>query len=170
MDRERLYEKLDIESPEEFQYYESFEALMEDEEHIEEELIREILAVTDADLLSEHIANFFDAFASNVPDDETELSIIVDTFRNNVLSASSAELTDEDLNQLVNEIYKFRKWYAIDHNATDEIKSEEISVRDARYELAAAKLLGDTVSIDFGRALTSGPDAYSVRLRDILND
>ena len=170
MDRERLFEKLDIDSPEEFQYYESFDALMEDEEHIEEELIREVIAGADIELIAEHIGSFFDAFASNIPDDETELSIIVDTFRNNISAAARSEFTDEDLSQFASEIYKFRKWYAIDHNAFDEIKREEISVRDARYEIAAAKLLGDKVAIDFGRALTSGPDAYAVRLRDIVND
>ena len=170
MDRERLFEKLDIESPEDFQYYESFDALMEDEEHIEEELIREVLSALEQELLVDHIGNFFDSFVSIIPDEETELSIIVDTFRNNISGVAMSGLTDEDLNQLSSEIYSFRKWYAIDHNAKDEIKDEEISVRDARYEIAAAKLLGEEASIDFGKALLCGPEAYAVRLRDIVSD
>ena len=170
MDRERLFEKLDIESPDEFQYYESFDALMEDEEHIEEELIKEVFSEAEQDIILDHIGNFFDSFATNIPDEETELSIITETFRNNIKSAAGSLDSDEGLDQLASEIYKFRKWYAIDLNAIDELKKEEISVRDARYEIAAAKLLGDQASIDFGRALTSGPDAYAVRLRDIVND
>ena len=168
MDRERLFEKLDIDSPEEFKFYENLETLLEDDEHIEEELISEILLAADPDLISEHIDQFFDSFSANIPDEETELSIVLDSFRNNISTAASFENNEDSISNLSSEIYKFRKWYVIDHNAVDEKSGEEISVRDARYEILAAKLLGDEVSIDFGRALTSGPDSYAVRIRDII--
>ena len=168
MDRERLFKKLDIESPEEFQYYENFEALMEEDEHIEEELVKEVLMAAEAELLGNHIDSFFDGFSSNIPDEEKELAIIVDTFRNNISSAVSEDMQDEDLEHLVSEIYKFRNWYVLEHNAVNENSGEEISVRDARYEIMAAKFLGDSIGIDFGRAIISGPDSYEVKIKDII--
>ena len=77
-------------------------------------------------------------------------------------------MSDEAASHLATEIYKFRRWYCIDHNAVNERNGEELSVRDARYELLAAKLLGEDISIDFGKAITSGPDAYEVRIKDIM--
>lgn len=168
MDRERLFEKLDIDSPEEFKFYENFEALIEEDEHIEEDLIKELLISADQSLLSEHIQHFFDSFSSNIPDEETELSIILETLKNNISNAADTEMSDEAASHLATEIYKFRRWYCIDHNAVNECNGEELSVRDARYELLAAKLLGEDISIDFGKAITSGPDAYEVRIKDIM--
>ena len=167
MDRERLFEKLDIDEPEGFKFYENFEALMEEEEHIEEEYIREILSAADPELISDHIESFFESFSSNIPEDETELAIILETFRNNISSAAS-DRNDDSLSGLTSEIYRFRRWYAIEHNALNEDDGRELSVRDARYDILAAKLLGEDISIDFGRAITSGPDAYEVRIKDII--
>ena len=167
MDRERLFEKLDIDSPEEFKFYENFDALIEDEEHIEEELIKEVLSCADADLLSDHVESFFDSFLGNIPDKETELYIIVESFKRNISALVFEEMQDEDISELAKDIYKFRNWYAIEHNAKDENSGEELSVRDARYEIAAAALLGDEVSIDFGRAITSGPDSYGIKVSDL---
>lgn len=167
MDRERLFEKLDIDEPEGFKFYENFEALMEEEEHIEEEYIREILSAADPELVSDHIESFFESFSSNIPEDETELAIILETFKNNISSAAS-DRNDDSLSGLTSEIYRFRRWYAIEHNALNEDDGRELSVRDARYDILAAKLLDEDISIDFGRAITSGPDAYEVRIKDII--
>ena len=168
MDRERLFEKLDIDEPEDFRFYENFEALMEEDEHIEEEHIREILNAADPELISDHIESFFESFSSSIPEEETELAIILETFRNNISSAASSGKGDDLLSGLTSEIYRFRKWYALEHNALNEASGKELSVRDARYDIIAAKLLGEDISIDFGRAITSGPDAYEVRIKDII--
>ena len=167
MERDRLFEKLDIDSPEEFKFYENFDALIEDEEHIEEELIKEVLSFADTDLLSDHIDSFFESFLSNIPDDESELYIIVESFKRNISALVFDGMNDEDYSELAKDIYKFRNWYAIEHNAKNDGSGEELSVRDARYEIAAAKLLGDEVYIDFGRAITSGPDSYGIKLSDL---
>lgn len=167
MDRDRLFEKLDIDSPEDFRFYENFDALIEDEEHIEEELIREVLSYADAELLSDHADSFFESFLGNIPDDETELYIIIESFKRNISAHIFEGMEDEHINELARDIYNFRNWYAIEHNAKDENTGQDLSVRDARYEIAAAGFLGDEVSIDFGRAITSGPDSYGIKLSDL---
>lgn len=167
MEIERLFEKLDIDSPEEFKFYENFDSLMEDEEHIEEELIKEVLSCADSELLSDHVDSFFESFLRNIPDDETELYIIVESFKRNISSLVIEDMDDEDVSELAKDIYKFRNWYAIEHNAKNVSSGEELSVRDARYEIAAAGLLGEEVSIDFGRAITSGPDTYGIKISEL---
>lgn len=168
MEREKLLEKLDIDSPEDFRYYENLESLLEEDEHVEEDLIKEVLAASDKDHLAEHVGNFFDSFMSNMPDEETEIHIIIDTFKGNITSVIDRDMTDEDMNNLASEIYRFRKWYVMDNNATDEQNGEEISVRDARYEIMAAGFLGEEKTIDFGRALTNGPDAVKHKIKDLI--
>ena len=167
MDRERLFEKLDIENPEEFKFYENLESLIEEEEHIESELIKEVLSAADKEYLVEHAETFFDKFLDNIPDDETELAIIVEIFKNNICGLIYEDMDDAALGELADELHKFRKWYAIDHNATDESDGSEMSIRDARYELLAADLLGEEKSIDFGKALVSGPDSYGIKVSDL---
>lgn len=168
MDRERLFEKLDIDKPEDFKFYENFEALMEEDEHVEEEHMREIFEAADLEMISDHINSFFESFSSNIPEDETELAIILETFKNNISSAASSGKTHDSLAGLASEIYRFRRWYALEHNAFNEGSGTDLSVRDARYDILAAKLLGEDINIDFGRAITSGPDSYEVRIKDII--
>ena len=167
MDIERLFDKLDIENPEEFKFYENLEALIEEEEHIESELITDVLKTADKELLLEHAETFFERFLNNIPEGEDELSIIVEIFKNNICGLIHEDMSDDAVNELAEEIYKFRKWYAIDHNAADESDGSELSIRDARYELLAAGFLGESKSYDFGRALVNGPDSYGVKVSDL---
>ena len=77
-------------------------------------------------------------------------------------------MTDEDISSLASEISRFRKWYVHDLNVFDRLNGTEKSVRDARYDTAAAKLLGDDADHDFRLALDYGLDGYDVRLADMI--
>jgi len=77
-------------------------------------------------------------------------------------------MNDADIDELASEISKFRKWYVHDLNAFNKLSGEEANVRDARYDIAAAKLLGDPAEYDFRLALDYDLDGFNVRVADML--
>ena len=168
MDKVRFYSILDIESPDEFKYFENLSALLEENEYIEKNLIKDLFRDVDREKLSEHFDSYFEAFLDHLPDSETEMYITVDSIRRAFDGMIFDGMTDEDISRLASETAKFRKWYVHDLNAYDRINDEEKSVMDARYDIAAAGLLGEEADIDFRKALDYGLDGYSVRIADML--
>ena len=78
------------------------------------------------------------------------------------------DMSDADFSELASEIAKFRKWYVHDLNAFNRLTGEEASVRDARYDIAAAKLLGEDADYDFRTALDYDLDGFNVRVADMI--
>ena len=143
MDKVRFYRILDIDSADEFKYYENLSALLEEEEYIEENLIKDLIRNADREKLAEHMNSYFDGFLDHLPDNETDLYVLVESMGRVFDGLIMDEMGDADIDALASEISKFRKWYVHDLNAFNKLTGEESSVRDARFDIAAAKLLGD---------------------------
>ena len=168
MDKVRFYRILDIESPDEFQYYENLASLLEEDEFIEENLIKDLLKDIDMERLAEHFDSYFESFLSHIPDGEAEMYMTVESIARVFDGLIYENMSDEDVNLLAQEISKFRKWYIHDLNAFNKLNGEETSVRDARYDIAAAKLLGDDADFDFRTALDYDLEGFNVRLADMV--
>ena len=164
MDKTGLYRKLDIDTIDEFRYYENMAALLEDDDYIEENLIKDLIREVDKSVFAEHMDSFYEQFLNNLPDDETELYITVDSIRRAVTGLIAEDMTDEDISALAEEIVRFRKWYVHDLNVFDRIRGEELSVRDARYNILAAGFLGEKYDYDFRTALDYTVEGYDVRI------
>ena len=168
MDKVRFYNVLDIDSADEFQYYENLAALLEEDEFIEENLIKDLLKSVDMDMLAEQMGSYFDGLLDHLPDSETDLYIMVESIGRAFEGLIFEDMNDEDISELASEIVKFRKWYVHDMNAFNRLTGEDANVRDARYDLAAAKLLGDKADYDFRLALDYDLDGFNVRIADML--
>lgn len=168
MDKVRLYRILDIDSADEFQYYENLASLMEEEEFIEENLIKDLVRNVDKDRLAEHMDSFFEEFLRHVPDSETDLYILVESMGRMFSGLIFEDMSDGDADALASEIMKFRKWYVHDLNAFNRLEGCESSVRDARYDIAAAWLLGEESDFDFRKALDYDLEGFDVRLADMI--
>ena len=168
MDKVRFYRVLDIDSPEEFQYYENLAALLEEDEFIEENLIKDLLKDINTERLAEHFDSYFEGFLSHIPDCETEMYVTIESIKRAFDGLIYDEMTHDDIDQLAKEISKFRKWYIHDQNAFNKLSGEETCVRDARYDIAAAKLLGEDADYDFRLALDYDLDGFNVRLSDMI--
>ncbi len=164
MDKTGLYRKLDIDTIDEFRYYENLAALLEEDDYIEENLIRDLIREVDKSVLAEHMDSFYEQFLNNLPDDETEMYITVDSIGRAMTGMIAEDMTDEDITALADEIARFRKWYVHDLNVYDRIKGEELSVRDARYNILAAGFLGEKYDYDFRTALDYSVEGYDVRI------
>ena len=168
MDKTLLYKKLDIESIEDFKFYENLSALFEEDEFIEENLIKDLIKEVDKSVLAEHVDYYFENFLEHIPDNETELYIIVESIKRMMAGLISEDMTAEDINTLAEEIARFRKWYVHDLNVFDKASGTELSLRDARFNVLAAKLLGESFDYDFRTALDYSVDGYDVRITDYI--
>ncbi len=164
MDKTVLYRKLNIDTIDEFRYYENLASLLEEDDFIEENLIRDLIREVDKEVLAEHMDSFYEQFLGHIPDDETELYLTVDSIGRAMTGLISADMTDEDVSALAEEISRFRKWYVHDLNVFDKMTGSELSVRDARYNIVAAGFLGEKTDYDFRNALDYSVEGYDVRI------
>lgn len=168
MDKVRFYKVLDIESPEEFQYYENLSSLLEEDEFIEENLIKDLFKDIDTERLPEQFESYFENFLSHIPESENEMYIVVESIKRAFDGLIYEEMSEDDISSLAHEVSKFRKWYIHDLNAYDRLHGNDTCVRDARYDIAAAKLLGEDFDFDFRRALDYDLEGFNVRLADMV--
>ena len=164
MDKTELYRKLDIETIDEFKYFENLDALFEEDDFIEENLIKDLLREVDKTVFAEHLNSFYEGLLERIPDSETELYITVESIKRMMAGLLSEDMTIEDISQLAEEIVRFRKWYVHDLNVFDRLTGSELSVRDARYNILAAGFLGEKTDYDFRSALDYSVEGYDVRI------
>lgn len=167
MDRKRLYEVIDIEDPSEFKYYENLAALLEAEEMMEEDLIEELVKDLDMTMLAELFDSYFAEFSRHIPEEESELLLAMETAKDQLFSLMREEMTTEDYHALAEALYRFRKWYVLDKRVRNEETGEDVSIRDARYDMAAAKLIGSETSYEFTEA-GYADDGYDVLVSDLF--
>jgi len=72
MNYDELLELLDIDNPDEFQYFEHFADLMECDESISYDALYKLISQVDKKVLSELMENYFDEISEGLPDDGTE--------------------------------------------------------------------------------------------------
>lgn len=164
MDKTALYNKLNIDTIDEFKYYENLAALLEEDDFIEENLIRDLIKDVDKDVLAEHMDSFYEQFLEHIPDEESNLYMVVDSIGRAMTGIISDDMTADEVARLSEEISKFRKWYVHDLNVFDRSAGSSISLRDARYNVVAAGFLGEKTDYDFRPALDYDIEGYDVRL------
>ena len=168
MNKDELYQILDIVAPEEFEYYENLAALLEADEIIDAKLILELIKKLDIESLVDMFDSYFEEWNKSIPDDLAELYVTVDTAKRSIMGHFNEDMTDEDYSSLANAIYDFRRWYVTTPHVVDNDTGEEINVRDARYNLSASRYTGEICNYNFNEAYKYEGDSYSMRLSDII--
>lgn len=170
MDKTILYTLLDIDDMEEFVYYENMQALLEEDEYIEEELIRDIVTEVDIDVFKPLMDDYFEELLKDLPDEDTDIYITTDSIHRIFAGLFAEDIDEVTVDRIASEIMKFRKWYVQDSLVYDIDNENEINVRDARYNVKASKMLGDKYNYDFRMAYLYDSDGYDVRVSDIVSD
>lgn len=170
MTKSELYRILDIDDPSEFIYYDNHAALLEEETYIEPELISDILVSVEADLLLDMSNTYFDDFLKSIPDEEADLYMLVENMKKVFIGLIGKEINEDSAIILADEIVKFRKWYTLDQLAYERNSGKEVSVRDARFDILAAKYTDEKFDYDFENALDYEIEGYDVSVADMLLD
>ncbi|NLY87273.1 MAG: hypothetical protein GX083_01820 [Clostridiales bacterium] len=168
MDKAELYRKLDIENPQEFKFYENLSNLIEDGDYIEENLIRDLFIDVDKKSLYEFIELYFEDIMKHLPDEETDLYITFESIGRALMGMIAEDMTYDEVESLAFEFSRFRKWFSIDSLVKNLINNSSLSVRDAVFNIIAAKFLGDTIDYDFSDACNYPLEGYEVRLSDLI--
>ena len=178
MDKEALYDLLDMESGEDFQYFENMAELLESDEDIDEDVLYELLEDIDLEAFAELAENYFDQLEEAVSDEETEFYTLVENIKR-IISGLAVDASAEDdsssrsdmLVRLASEIVKFRSWYNETENVecenTDTGDTQMLPVRDALILDRAEKLGGPAYQLNFDRAAEYDLDDYVMTFTDM---
>ncbi len=90
MTKAEFYEILDIDSPEDFQYFENLAAFLECEEEPEYEDVAELVKEADKGTLAQLIGDYFEEISDFLPESETELYTIFDNVRRSLAGMSKS--------------------------------------------------------------------------------
>ena len=160
MNREQFYELLDIESAEDFQYFENLAAFFECEEELDYEDVAALFGAVDQAVLAELIDEYFEEITNFVPGSETEVFSIFENVRRALIGMCRNCEEDETLrSKLMEELERFRRWYSIDSRAycTDPatLTEEEKTMRDALLLARVEGGLIAAVGVVGGECLTA---------------
>ena len=110
MTREEMMKILDIESEEDFMYFDQFAALMETEEEIDYDMFTELLLLAGPETLPDLLSSFFEDVIRGIPDDNTDLYAAVQSQKDALISLSGFGKS-RGFGFLADELYRFREWY-----------------------------------------------------------
>ena len=161
-----LFEIADIDSAEDFKYFDNFAALMESDEYIPNEVMYELFAEVDTDILSELTDNYFEDIMEGVPEEEAELFTLLDNIKR--VLKGYAENTDDERSMVLftDEVSRFRNWYNFDTDVECQSRKDgstrTVPVREALVLYRIEKLRADEYMYDFSQCLDYPLDEYVV--------
>lgn len=173
MDREELYELLDIEEPSEFEYFENLAALLECDEHIEYEDVYALMDGVDKSSMVTLLDNYFEEISDFIPGESAEFFLLMDNIKRSLMGlAQNADKEENLIAHLAEEINRFRIWYSIDSEVAARAISDGIeryyTLRDAIALARLEKIDGDKYEYDFHNCLEYNIDEYIMSFADIL--
>lgn len=176
MDKEQFYQLLDIESGEDFMYFENFAALIECDEDVDTDWIYDILQDVDSEVFIEICNEFFDDVDNSIPDAETDLFTLLLTIRRAFIGM--AKIDDEEVENglllLAEELNKFRQWYSVDSHVecrnqdTNQVK--DVTLRDALALARMEKLSDESYFYDFSDAVNYNIEEYVMNFADLEDE
>ncbi len=174
MTREEIMELLDIESEEDFLYFDQFAALMETEEEIDYDMFSELLMLAGPEALQDLLPSFFEDVIRGIPDDNTDLYAAVQSQKDALLSLAGFSKS-RGFGFLADELYRFREWYLTPGTVicTPEGGGTEkyLSPCEAFTLFREEKLSGQKYLYDFSGAMPPVPDDYLLdRIAEMSED
>lgn len=140
MTLDELYELIDIDTPEDFAYFEQMAELLESEETIPFDLFASALSALDSDTATTLIENYFEEFNNAIPDTDDDFVMLVDNVKQALLLA--AENIEDSRRVFAEQLYYFREWLHKPDGAV--VDKKPMSVLDAVTEHRAEKLGGES--------------------------
>ncbi|MGI6728111.1 MAG: hypothetical protein ACOX4P_06080 [Anaerovoracaceae bacterium] len=114
MSIEEVLELLEIDSPDEFEYFEHLAELLEYDEFISYEDFYTVLKEVEPDMLSELLDNYFEDIFLGIPDDASDFFTHISTIKQYLIGMAKQISSADSRRLFTDELYKFRNWYAFD--------------------------------------------------------
>ena len=139
---------------------------MESDDYIPAEVMYELFAEVDTDVLSELTDNYFEDIMEGVPEEEAELFTLLDNIKR--VLKGYAENTDDERSIVLftDEVSRFRNWYNFDTDVECQSRKDgstrTVPVREALVLYRIEKLRADEYMYDFSECLDYPLDEYVV--------
>ena len=174
MDFDELLELLEIDSPDEFGYFEYFAALIELDEDVPYGLFYKILADVETETLIDMTDNYFEDILLGIPDDAIDVYTLLGTIRQALNGLAKNASTKEERIAYADELYKFRNWFIFDsivhlRRLSDSVK-KDVTVSEALSMFRLEKISGDQYRYDFSDCLDYEIDEYSISIDAKLDE
>lgn len=170
MDKESLYELLDIEEPADFEYFENLSALLECDEYIPYEEIFGLIKDVDKETLAMLINDYFEEISDFIPGEAADFFVLMDKIRLSLVGLVKSSREERVMVNLAEELDRFRIWYSADSEVVCKSiinDREEIhSLRDALMLARLEKIEGDKYMYDFSPCLDYTLDEYIMSFGD----
>lgn len=174
MDFDELLELLEIDSPDEFGYFEHFAALIECDEEIPYDLFYRILADAEPETLAELTDNYFEDILQGMPEDAIDVYTLLSTIRQALVGLAKSAFSREEHVAFTDELFKFRSWFIFDSvvhlkRISDNVK-RNVTVSEALSLYRLEKLNEDQYRYDFSDCLDYEIDEYSISIDAKLDE
>ncbi len=174
MNKEEFYKKLDLETGDDFQYFENFAQLVENDEEIEADLIYQLLKEIDLKLFQALTKDYFEDLMDNISQDEIDLYNLLETIKRNFIGMAKESLNEDEnaILRLADELAKFQKWLSVDKNViwSEDDKITKITLGDALAEIRASKFSISDGEADFSKAMEYSIEEFIMYYGDLVED
>lgn len=160
MIREELLEMLDMESAEDFGYFEQYADLIESKDEIDYDDFYYVLSKADKDTLAEITLNYFEELEKFLPSGSDDIFGIIDNVANDLKMIVNDFDALDSKREFIQKLFTFHEWYTKEGGAS--VDGEECSVVDAIFEYRAAKLENKEHKYDFTNSLDYKLDYISM--------
>lgn len=174
MDFDELLDLIEIDSPDDFAYFEHFAALIECDEVVPYDLFYRILADVESDTLVDLTDTYFEDVMQGMPDDAIDVYTLLGTIRQALVGLAKNSATREERVAYADELYHFRSWYIFDsvvhvRRFSDNMK-RNVTVSEALSLYRLEKLNEDQYRYDFSDCLDYEIDEYSISIDAKLDE
>ncbi|MCI5698376.1 MAG: hypothetical protein MR269_05040 [Clostridiales bacterium] len=172
MNREKFYELADIETPEDFKFYDNVENLVEADEQWDADLLWSVISEVDGDTLKEIFKEYFQSLMEKLPEDNTELYTLIYNTGRAITGLAGAGESDrvDNLRRLSEELERFSGWFSRDSKIEiQDVDSGDVSsmpLRDALAYMSLEKLGMGNYIFNFDGVLDYEVDEYVINLMD----
>lgn len=172
MTKNELYELLDIETAEDFQYVENVSQYLECEEEIEFADLAELLGKLDKDSAAGLFDDYFEEIMEFIPEAETEIYSLFTNIRRSLtgMLKNADEVSTEA--KIAEELERFRRWYSMDSKVYlsphDLGEEKEETLRDALFTKRLEALGGEKYFYDFTEAMDYPLEKYVMTFGDMM--
>lgn len=172
MNYEELLEYLDLDSPEEFQYFEAMADLVECEDTIEQEAVFGVFEGADSEMTAQLFDDYFEEITKGLPEDSDDVFMLLDQIRLCLTGLAANAEEESDFRLLTDEFCRFRDWYSFDSQV--ELIPEDggaaaiFCMRDAITTARIEKLGGEKYRYNFENALDYEIDSYTMSFAELM--
>lgn len=186
MDRNTFYDLVDIETPEDFKFYDNIENLIESDEEWDIDNLSPLLIEIPNDVMTELIDEYFTSLLDRLPDDETDLYTLIYNVSRTMKSVLNVDVISSEFGnensdiekehannpkrRLSYELKKFSDWFSrenlVDIKDLENGKEFKAPLRDVLGMITLEKLGIGSYSYNFDDCNDYELDEYILNFSD----